>query len=339
MRLFVTGGAGFIGSNYVRWLLEHRDDEIVAFDVLSYAGCLENLNGLIDDPRLDFVEGDVCDRAALASAMAGCDAVLHFAAETHVDRSIVAPDAFVASNCGGTNVVCDVARCQQVERFLHVSSDEVYGSVSQGSSSEDDSLAPRSLYAASKAGSDLIALSYHSTHGLPVLVTRSSNNFGPWQFPEKIVPLFVTNLLDGAGVPLYGDGRNVRDWCPVADNCSAIDLVLRAGAVGEIYNIAAGNELSNRELTERLIELCGRDESAINYVADRLGHDRRYSLDCSKLRALGWAPQQGFSEALAGTVDWYRANRWWWEPRKYRSGSNSGRSDSNHPGRPHQDRS
>jgi len=316
MRLLVTGGAGFIGSNYVHWLLANSDDHITVFDALTYAGNLDNLKDVLEDPRLEFVEGDITDREAVTAAMAGSDAVVHFAAESHVDRSIVDPDAFVLTNCHGTNVMCDVARREGVQRFVHVSTDEVYGSVEQGSSLESDPLDPRSPYSASKAGSDLIALSYHSTYDLPVLVTRSSNNFGPYQFPEKVIPLFTTNLIDGATVPLYGDGLNVRDWCYVEDNCAGVDRVLRAGTIGEIYNIGGGNEVTNRELTERLVELCGRDESAIEYVADRLGHDRRYSVDCSKVRSLGWTPGHDFPEALTRTVAWYVDNRWWWEPLK-----------------------
>ena len=316
MQLFVTGGAGFIGSNYVHWLLANTDDSVVVFDALTYAGNLDNLRQLDADPRFRFVQGDICDRDAVAAAMAGCDAVVHFAAESHVDRSITNPDAFVRTNCDGTNVLCDTARHLEVQRFLHISTDEVYGSVEEGSSTEEAPLVPRSPYSASKAGSDLIALSYHTTYDLPVLVTRSSNNFGPYQFPEKVIPLFVTNLLDGGTVPLYGDGMNVRDWLHVADNCAAVDLVLRQGAIGEIYNIGGGNELPNRELTDRLVELCGRGPDAIEYVADRLGHDRRYSVDCSKVRGLGWSPAREFPEALEATVAWYRDNRWWWEPLK-----------------------
>jgi dTDP-glucose 4,6-dehydratase len=252
----------------------------------------------------------------VTAALVGHDAVVHFAAESHVDRSIVSPDEFVRTNCLGTNVLCDVARSIGVERFLHVSTDEVYGSIEHGSFGEDDAIAPRSPYSASKAGSDMIALAYHETYGLPVVVTRSSNNFGPYQYPEKVIPLFVTNLLDGQKVPLYGDGLNIRDWCYVEDNCEGVDLVFRAGAVGEIYNIGAGNEITNRELTERLLELCGCDESYIKYVDDRLGHDRRYSIDTAKVRALGWQPSHDLGEALTATVEWYRDNRWWWEPLK-----------------------
>ena len=316
MKLFVTGGAGFIGSNYVKWALANGDDEITVFDALTYAGNTDNLRDLEDDPRFRFVKGDIRDRAAVAEAMAGHDRVVHFAAETHVDRSIVDPDSFVSTNCGGTNVVCDIARQVEVERFLHISTDEVYGSIEEGSFVETDPLTPRSPYSAAKAGSDLIALAYHETYGLPVLVTRTSNNFGPNQYPEKVIPLFVTNLLDGRKVPLYGDGLNIRDWCFVDDNCEAVDLVLRQGEIGEIYNIGAGNEITNKELTHRLLARVGADESMIEPVADRLGHDRRYSVDTAKVRALGWAPRHELDDALDLTVDWYRDNRWWWEPLK-----------------------
>ena len=318
MRLFVTGGAGFIGSNYVRWVLGSSDDEVTVFDALTYAGNLANLRDVEADPRYRFVKGDITDRTAVEEAMAGHDAVLHFAAESHVDRSIVSPDEFVRTNCDGTNVIMDIARRLEVERVLHVSTDEVYGSIADGSFRESDALGPRSPYSASKAGSDLIALSYFTTYGLPVVVTRSSNNFGPYQYPEKVIPLFVTNLLEGKRVPLYGDGLNVRDWCYVEDNCAGIDLVLRRGEIGEIYNIGAGNEVPNRLLTGRILALLGADESMIEYVEDRLGHDRRYSIDTTKVSRLGWHPRRGLNEALAATVEWYRDNRWWWEPLKPR---------------------
>jgi dTDP-glucose 4,6-dehydratase len=317
-RLFVTGGAGFIGSNYTRWVLGSSDDSVTVFDALTYAGNLDNLRGLDEDPRFAFVKGDITDRDAVLSAMDGHDTVVHFAAESHVDRSIASPDEFVRTNCGGTNVICDVARRIGVDRLLHISTDEVYGSIESGSFTETDPLEPRSPYSASKAGSDLIALSYHTTYGLPVVVTRSSNNFGPYQFPEKVIPLFVTNLLDGQKVPLYGDGMNIRDWCFVEDNCTGVDRVLREGTTGEIYNIGAGNEVPNRVLTDTILELLGHDESMIDYVEDRLGHDRRYSISTAKTEALGWAPRRDFREALAETVEWYRDNRWWWEPLKQR---------------------
>jgi dTDP-glucose 4,6-dehydratase len=316
MKLFVTGAAGFIGSNYVRHVLAGSDDEVTVFDALTYAGNLESLRDLADNPRYAFVKGDICDRDAVRAAMEGHDQVVHFAAESHVDRSIVSPDEFVRTNCDGTNVVCDIARQVGVDRMIHISTDEVYGSIDEGSFTETDPLGPRSPYSASKAGSDLIALAYGETYDLPIIVTRSSNNYGPYQFPEKVIPLFVTNLLDGAKVPLYGDGLNVRDWCFVDDNCAGVDLVRREGALGEVYNIGAGNEVTTKELTYAILELTGADESSIEFVADRLGHDRRYSIETSKVRALGWKPAREFAEGLELTVQWYRDNRWWWEPLK-----------------------
>jgi len=319
MKLFVTGAAGFIGSNYVRHVLATTDDEITVFDKLTYAGNEANLADLRDDPRFMFIRGDICDRDVVEACMEGHDTVVHFAAESHVDRSIVNPDEFVRTNCDGTNVLCDVARRFDVQRFLHISTDEVYGSIEVGSFTESDPLGPRSPYSASKAGSDLIALSYFTTYGLPVVVTRSSNQFGPFQFPEKVIPLFTTNLLDGQKVPLYGDGGNIRDWLFVEDNCRAVDLVLRQGHVGQIYNIGAHNEITNRDLTYRLLALTGRDEDSIQPVDDRLGHDRRYSITSDKVEALGWKPQRQLDEALETTVAWYRDHRDWWEPLKSRA--------------------
>ena len=320
MKLFVTGAAGFIGSNYVRWLMANTDDEVTVFDKLTYAGNLENIRDVLDDRRCRFVQGDICDQDAVMEHMEGHDAVVHFAAESHVDRSIVDPYAFVHTNVFGTNVLCDVARHHEIGRFVHISTDEVYGSIDVGSFSETDVLTPRSPYSAAKAGSDLLALSYVTTHGLPVVVTRCSNNFGPYQYPEKVIPLFTTNLLDGRKVPLYGDGGNVRDWIHVADHNRAAHLVLTDGEVGQIYNIGAHNEITNKDLTHRLLELCGRDESFIEPVADRLGHDRRYSVDIAKITALGWRLEHDFDTALADTVEWYRTHRDWWEPLKARAG-------------------
>jgi dTDP-glucose 4,6-dehydratase len=318
MKLFVTGAAGFIGSNYVRWVLEHTDHEITVFDKLTYAGNLVSIEDVIDDRRARFVQADICDQDAVAAHLPGHDAVVHFAAESHVDRSIVDPYAFVHTNTFGTNVLCDVARRAEVQKFLHISTDEVYGSIEEGSFSETDVLTPRSPYSAAKAGSDLIALSYHTTYGLPVVVTRCSNNYGPYQYPEKLIPLFTTNLLDGKTVPLMGDGGNVRDWIHVEDHNCAAHLVLEHGEVGEIYNIGAHNEITNRDITMRLLELTGRDESAIEWVPDRLGHDRRYSVEIDKITALGWSLQRDFDAGLEHTVDWYRSHRDWWEPLKAR---------------------
>ncbi len=316
MKQFVTGGAGFIGSNYLRYVLRETDDEVVVYDALTYAGNLSTLKDVDDDPRYTFVHGDICDPGPMEAAMAGCDAVVHFAAESHVDRSIVGSDDFVNTNCFGTNIVMDTARRLEIGRVVHIGTDEVYGSVEVGSSTETDPLEPRSPYSASKAGSDLIALSYHHTHGLPVSVTRCTNNFGPYQYPEKAIPLFTTNLLDGESIPLYGDGLNERDWLFVDDHCSGIHLVLHEGSPGEIYNIGAGNETANRVLVDKLLALVGKDETSIRYVDDRLGHDRRYSVDIAKITALGWTKQRTLDEALAETVDWYRDNAWWWRPLK-----------------------
>ena len=316
MKLLVTGGAGFIGSNYVRYVLRETDDEVVVYDALTYAGNLSTLKDVDDDPRYAFVEGNICDTGPLEAAMRGVDAVVHFAAESHVDRSIVGSDDFVNTNCFGTNIVMDTARRLEVGRVVHIGTDEVYGSVEEGSSTEGDPLEPRSPYSASKAGSDLIALSYHHTHGVPVTVTRCTNNFGPYQYPEKAIPLFTTNLLDGSKVPLYGDGLNERDWLYVDDHCSGVHLVLHEGTPGEIYNIGAGNETPNRVLVDKLLALVGQDESSVDYVEDRLGHDRRYSVDIAKITALGWAKRRTLDEALEETVAWYRANEWWWRPLK-----------------------
>jgi dTDP-glucose 4,6-dehydratase len=313
VRTFVTGGAGFIGANFVRHLVETTTDDITVFDALTYAGNEANLAGLPPD-RVRLVVGDVADRAAVQTALEGHDAVVHLAAETHVDRSLLGPDVFVRTNCDGTNVLCDIARQVGVQRFLHVSTDEVYGSIEVGSFTETDRLRPRSPYSASKAGSELIALSYWETHGLPVVVTRSSNQFGPFQFPEKLIPYFTTLLLLGHDVPLYGDGLHVRDWLDVRDNCTALDLVLRTGTPGEVYNVGAGNERPNRAVVDELLGLLGLDESRIDHVADRPGHDRRYSVATDKVRALGWTPTRRFSTSLAETVRWYQDHPEWWGP-------------------------
>ena len=316
MKQFITGAAGFIGSNYVRYVLENTDDEVTVFDALTYAGNLSTLKDVDDNPRFRFVKGNICDPTAVAESMKGHDAVVHFAAESHVDRSIDGSEDFILTNCFGTNVVIDAARRLDIGRVLHIGTDEVYGSVEVGSSLETDPLEPRSPYSASKAGSDLIALAYHHTHGTPVLVTRCTNNFGPYQYPEKAIPLFTTNLIDGKKIPLYGDGLNERDWLYVDDHCSGVHLVLTKGSVGEIYNIGAGNETPNRVLVDKLLGIFGVGEEMVQYVEDRKGHDRRYSVNIDKITALGWKKKRTLDEALAETVQWYRDNRWWWEPLK-----------------------
>ncbi len=316
MKQFITGGAGFIGSNYVRYILNNTDDEVTVFDALTYAGNLSTMRDVENNSRYKFVKGNICDAAAVADAMKGHDAVVHFAAESHVDRSIDGSEDFIHTNCFGTNTVIDTARKLDVSRVLHIGTDEVYGSVEVGSSLETDPLEPRSPYSASKAGSDLIALAYHHTHGTPVAVTRCTNNFGPYQYPEKAIPLFTTNLLDGKKIPLYGDGLNERDWLFVDDHCSGVYLVLTKGTLGEIYNIGAGNETPNRVLVNKLLEAFGVGEEMVQYVEDRKGHDRRYSVNIDKITKLGWKKERTLDEALAETVQWYRDNRWWWEPLK-----------------------
>ena len=324
MRILVTGGAGFIGSHYVRQLLggaypAFSGAEVVVLDKLTYAGNEANLAEVADDPGLRFVRGDICDRDLVAELMDGVDVVVHFAAETHVDRSITGSDAFVVTNVVGTNALLQAALEAGVGRFVHVSTDEVYGSIESGSWPEDHLLEPNSPYSAAKAGSDLLARAYHRTHGLPVCITRCSNNYGPYQFPEKVLPLFITNLMDGRKVPLYGDGLNVRDWLHVDDHCRGIQLVAESGTPGEIYNIGGGTELTNRELTERLLAEFGLDSSVVDRVEDRKGHDRRYSVDHAKISELGYAPQVDFETGLRDTIAWYRENRSWWEPLKERA--------------------
>ena len=316
MKQFITGGAGFIGSNYVRYILNNTDDEVTVFDALTYAGNLSTMRDVENNSRYKFVKGNICDAAAVADAKKGHDAVVHFAAESHVDRSIDGSEDFIHTNCFGTNTVIDTARKLDVSRVLHIGTDEVYGSVEVGSSLETDPLEPRSPYSASKAGSDLIALAYYHTHGTPVVVTRCTNNFGPYQYPEKAIPLFTTNLLDGKKIPLYGDGLNERDWLFVDDHCSGVYLVLTKGTLGEIYNIGAGNETPNRVLVNKLLEAFGVGEEMVQYVEDRKGHDRRYSVNIDKITKLGWKKERTLDEALAETVQWYRDNRWWWEPLK-----------------------
>lgn len=324
-RVVVTGGAGFIGSHYVRQLLgggypEHADAEVVVLDKLTYAGNRANLAPVEDNPRLRFVHGDICDPVLARELLTGTDLVVHFAAESHVDRSILGATEFVLTNVVGTQTMLAAALEAGVNRFVHVSTDEVYGSIESGSWPEEHPLEPNSPYSASKASSDLLARSFHRTHGLDVRITRCTNNYGPYQFPEKFLPLFVTNLLDGTPVPLYGDGGNMRDWLHVDDHCRAIQLVAEQGRPGEIYNIGGGTELSNRELTELLLAATGQDWSMVRMVPDRKGHDRRYSVDIGKItRELGYAPRIGFADGLAETVRWYTENRDWWEPLRQRA--------------------
>jgi len=318
VNVLVTGGAGFIGSNFVRWAhATHPDWQITTLDKLTYAGRLENLREVAESPRHRFVKGDVADAAVAGPLVRAADVVVHFAAETHVDRSILAAGEFIHTDVFGTFVLLEAAReAPTLRRFIQISTDEVYGSVPEGHSRETDELRPRNPYSASKAGADRLAYSYWATYGVPVVVTRASNNYGPNQFPEKVIPLFITNAIDDLPLPLYGDGQNVRDWLHVEDHCRGIDLLIERGTPGEVYNIGGGNEVKNVDLTHRILELTGKPASLIRPVADRPGHDRRYALDTAKLRGLGWQPQAAFDDGLAATVRWYVENEWWWRPIK-----------------------
>jgi dTDP-glucose 4,6-dehydratase len=318
VKVLVTGGAGFIGSNFVRYALAtHRDWQVTTLDKLTYAGRLENLESVKDEPRHRFVKGDVADAAVAAPLVRESDVVVHFAAETHVDRSIRHAGEFITTDVYGTFVLLEAARENPgLRRFVQISTDEVYGSVPAGSSKETDELRPRNPYSASKAGADRLAYSYWATYDVPVVVTRASNNYGPNQFPEKLIPLFITNLIDDIPVPLYGDGQNERDWLHVEDHCRGVDLLIDKGVPGEVYNIGGGNQVKNVELTHRILQLLGKPTSMIKPVADRKGHDRRYSLDTAKLESLGWKPRHDFEQGLAQTVQWYRDNERWWRPIK-----------------------
>ncbi len=321
-KVLVTGGSGFIGSNFVRHLLgAHPSVSVVNLDALTYAGNPENLRDVEADfgKRYQFVHGDIRRHKDVEKAIRGCDTVVHFAAESHVDRSIAKAHDFITTNVEGTYVLLEEARRNGITRLFHISTDEVYGSIDTGSFSETDGLAPSSPYSASKTAADLLVLSYRVTFGLPVVITRSTNNFGPYQFPEKLIPLFVTNLLEGKAVPLYGDGLNVRDWIYVLDNCRALETVLRHGTTGEIYNVGAANEVTNRFITSSVLESLSVGEEMVNYVTDRPGHDRRYSVTTDKIRALGWAPERDFTQALSETVAWYRDNPQWWKSLKERA--------------------
>jgi len=317
MNILVTGGAGFIGSNHVRLLLAETTDRVVNLDLLTYAGNLANLSGLSDDPRYRFIRGDIRDRQLVRSVLADekIDAVVHFAAESHVDRSVEGPEIFVLTNVLGTEVLLEEARAAGVKRFVMVSTDEVYGSLgNEGRFTEQTPLAPNSPYAASKASADLMCRSFFKTFGFPVMITRCSNNYGPYQFPEKLIPLMIANALENKPLPVYGDGSNVRDWLYVEDHCRAVDAVLREGVPGEVYNIGGGNEMRNLDLVEMLVDRLDLSRDLITFVADRPGHDLRYAIDAAKLKAeLGWQPRVDFPTGLSRTVDWYLANRSWWE--------------------------
>ncbi len=319
MRVLITGGAGFIGSNFIRYIInKYPDYQIVNLDKLTYAGNLENLRDIERNPNYHFVKGDICDQELVLDVLENVDVVFNFAAETHVDRSILSPDDFIVTNVVGTNTLLKAAKERGVERFIQISTDEVYGSISEGSFKESDSLKPSSPYSSSKAGADLLALSYFVTYRFPVIITRSSNNFGPYQYPEKFIPLMITNAFEDKSLPVYGDGKNIRDWIFTEDNCSAIDLVFQKGKEGEIYNIGAGNELENITVVREILKILRKPEDLIEFVKDRPGHDRRYSIDTSKIRALGWYPSHKFQEALKETIDWYLKNEWWWKPLKTR---------------------
>lgn len=318
VNVLVTGGAGFIGSNFVRYALAvHEDWRVTTLDKLTYAGRRENLHDVMDSPRHVFVHGDIVDAPVSGPLVEQSDIVVHFAAETHVDRSIMAAGDFIRTDVEGTWVLLEAARrAAHLSRFIQISTDEVYGSVAVGASRETDELKPRNPYAASKAGADRLAYSYWATYGLPIIVTRASNNYGPYQFPEKVIPLFVTNAINDIPVPLYGDGKNVRDWLHVDDHCRAIDLLIERGVNGEVYNIGGGNEVMNVDLTHRILASLGKPLSLIKPVVDRPGHDRRYCLDATKLHRLGWTPREPFEDGLQRTIDWYRGNQWWWRPIK-----------------------
>ena len=317
MNLLVTGGAGFIGSHFIRSILaKYPDDRVTNLDKLTYAGNLANLRDVESDPRYAFIRGDICDPETVDRAAKDVDAIVNFAAETHVDRSIQDPGAFIQTDIGGTRVLLEAARRYSHQRYLQVSTDEVYGSTEGTPFAETDPLKPSSPYAASKAGGDLMTLAYSATYGVPALITRASNNFGPNQYPEKLIPLFITNAIDDRPLPLYGDGRNVRDWIAVEDHCEGIDMVLRRGRVGEIYNVGGGNERTNLEITEAILKALRKPASLITPVADRPGHDRRYALNAEKLARLGFRPRRGFEEALSATIEWYRTHESWWRPIK-----------------------
>jgi len=317
MKLLITGGAGFIGSNFIRhWFKSHSDDQIVNFDKLTYAGRLENLDTVKDNPNYGFVKGDICDPKIVEPLAKRADAIVNFAAETHVDRSIMDPQAFVRTDVLGTQVLLECVRKFGIKKYVQVSTDEVYGSIEQGSFKEESPLNPTSPYSASKAAGDFLCLAYYKTYGLPIVITRGANTFGPNQYPEKLMPLFITNLLEGKKVPVYGDGKQIRNWIYVLDHCRGILSALTKGEPGQVYNIGGNAEKTNLEITQMILEILGKDETMIEYVKDRPAHDFRYSLDSFKLSLLGWQPIFSFKEALKNTISWYSHNDWWWKPVK-----------------------
>ena len=315
MKILVTGGAGFIGSNFIRYIInKYSNYKIVNLDKLTYAGNLENLRDVQDNKNYSFIRGDICDKPLVSQIVKdNVDVIINFAAETHVDRSIYDPDQFIITDIIGTKTLLDVAKENSIKKYIQISTDEVYGSIEQGSFNEDSVLNPSSPYSASKAAADLLVLSYYKTYKMPLIITRSSNNFGPYQYPEKIIPLFITNILEGKKLPIYGDGLNIRDWIYVEDNCEAIDFILHNGNIGEIYNIAANNEMVNIEITKMMLSILNKPETLITYVKDRPAHDRRYSIITNKIRNLGWKPKYIFKEALEKTINWYKENEWWWK--------------------------
>jgi|SRR3989344_5511322 len=317
MKILITGGLGFIGSNFIRhFLKKYPDYEITNLDKMTYCGNPENLSDIEKNKNYSFVKGDICDSSVVKKSVKGKDVVINFAAETHVDRSIIESGSFVKTDVLGTHTLLEAAKKYNIKKFLQISTDEVFGSIENGSFNENSLLQPNSPYSASKAGGDMIVRAYNKTFGIPALITRSSNNYGPYQYPEKFMPLFITNLLENKKVPLYGDGKNVRDWLFVVDNCEAIDIVFHKGAVGEIYNIGGDCEKKNIDVVKMILKALGKDESHIEYVKDRLAHDRRYSLDSSKIKKLGWKPKTSFEDGLKATIDWYRKNEDWWKPLK-----------------------
>ena len=315
-KILITGGAGFIGSNFIKHILgKYQDYQIINLDKLTYCGNLKNLTDIDDNPRYEFIKGDICDLNIIDKiASKGLDAIINFAAESHVDRSILDPTAFLKTSIQGTHALLEAVKKYQIKKFIQISTDEVYGSIEKGSFNETDPLQPRNPYAATKAGADLLALSFFETYGTPVIITRTTNNFGPFQHPEKFMPKIITFLLMNKKIPIYGNGKNVRDWIFVKDNCAAIDLILNKGKAGEAYNICAKNELTNIEVAEKIIELLGKSRDSLDFVPDRPGHDKRYSLDCSKVKSLGWSCRENFNTGLEKTLKWYKDNEWWWKP-------------------------